>query len=185
MKKSNNFPDRLRTLRKRAKITQPELAELVGVHETTIRCWEAGTDKGPSVSDIKKICQVLNVSEKELFPERKQEHWAVEVVIGDYEEEEMIDFSKDMLSITRLNATSNGINVNLIGGWDMVMNDAKFADMLEQVKAQRDKLIKAGTEVFNISNDFGVVFHQIISLLINFLRDIFDFYYGNAFRNEF
>ena len=108
----------------------------------------------------KKLAKLLRVSVDELLSNNKQEHWAVEVVIGDYEEEEMIDFSKDMLSITRLNATSNGINVNLIGGWDMVMNDAKFADMLEQVKAQREKLIKVGTEVFNISNDFGVVFHQ-------------------------
>ncbi len=44
--------DRIRLLRKKRKITQPELAASIGVHETTIRRWEQGKDKG---SDLKTI----------------------------------------------------------------------------------------------------------------------------------
>lgn len=53
---------RIKELRKQAKITQPELAEKIGVHETTIRRWEQGKDKGPSVDIIPKIANALGTS---------------------------------------------------------------------------------------------------------------------------
>ena len=145
---------RLKKISKKLKLSQQEISDTLGLPRNTIWRW-FNNIATPNGDNLQKLAKLLRVSVDELLSNNKQEHWAVEVVIGDYEEEEMIDLSKDMLSITRLNATSNGINVNLIGGWDMVMNNAKFADMLEQVKAQREKLIKVGTEVFNISNDYN------------------------------
>ena len=67
---NNIFAQRLREARKHAKLTQPELAYLIDVHETTIRRWESGREQGlPDVTHIKKLCEVLHVTEAELLNE--------------------------------------------------------------------------------------------------------------------
>ena len=68
--KNHIFAQRLREARKRAGLTQPELAHLTEVHETTIRRWESGRENGlPDVTHVKKLCEVLHVSEAELLNE--------------------------------------------------------------------------------------------------------------------
>ena len=57
--------EKIRALRK-GKMTQAELAERVGVHETSIRRWELG-NRVPDVKDIQKIAEVLNVPTTELL----------------------------------------------------------------------------------------------------------------------
>ena len=64
---------RIRELRKRAGMTQPQLAERVGVHETTIRRWEQETDKGPDTAMIMKLAEALNVSAENLLSESIEE----------------------------------------------------------------------------------------------------------------
>ena len=56
----------IRLWRKRIGITQERLSELVGVHVNTVIRWEAGL-REPRTSEIKKLCEVLNVSEAELL----------------------------------------------------------------------------------------------------------------------
>lgn len=53
---------RIKQLRKQAGITQPELAEQVGVHETTIRRWEKETDNGPDNKAVKKLAEILKTT---------------------------------------------------------------------------------------------------------------------------
>lgn len=53
---------RIRQLRKRASLTQPELAERVGVHETTIRRWEQEKDKGPDAKTVNILAEVLKTT---------------------------------------------------------------------------------------------------------------------------
>ena len=52
----------IKKLRKQAKMTQPELAEKLGVHETTIRRWEQGKDRGPDVSAINSIAEIFHTT---------------------------------------------------------------------------------------------------------------------------
>ena len=59
--------ERIRKARK-GKMTQAELAELIGVHEITIRRWELG-ERLPDTDSLKKISQVLGVSVSELMGE--------------------------------------------------------------------------------------------------------------------
>lgn len=47
---------------KRANLTQPELAEKVGVHETTIRRWEQERDKGPDAKTVNILAEVLKTT---------------------------------------------------------------------------------------------------------------------------
>jgi len=56
---------RLRARRRQLSLTQEELAERVGVHEYSIRRWEAGTDQ-PQPLNLRKLCQVLGASQVEL-----------------------------------------------------------------------------------------------------------------------
>ena len=79
---------RIKELRKQAKITQPELAEKIGVHETTIRRWEQGKDKGPSVDIIPKIANALGTSVAYLMGETDNP------VLGVSEEPEQLQLQK-------------------------------------------------------------------------------------------
>ena len=58
---------RIKEERKRAGMTQPELAERIGVHETTIRRWEQERDKGPDAVMVQKIAEVLGVSAEDIM----------------------------------------------------------------------------------------------------------------------
>ena len=60
---------RIKTLRKRAGITQPELAEKLGVHETTIRRWEQEKDRGPDGKTVAQIASILNTTSEYLLSE--------------------------------------------------------------------------------------------------------------------
>ena len=60
---------RIKELRKQAGMTQPELAERVGVHETTIRRWEKETDNGPDTAAIIKIAEALGTTAESLLAE--------------------------------------------------------------------------------------------------------------------
>ncbi len=60
---------RVKELRKQARMTQPELAERVGVHETTIRRWEQEKDSGPDTAMIMKLAEALNTTAENLLSE--------------------------------------------------------------------------------------------------------------------
>ena len=53
---------RIKELRKKMHMTQPELADRIGVHETTIRRWEHGKDKGPDTKSLNAIAEVLKTT---------------------------------------------------------------------------------------------------------------------------
>ena len=56
-----NFSSNLETIRKSKKISQEELAELIGVSRQTIYKWEAGICLH-NLNKIEKLLEVLNVS---------------------------------------------------------------------------------------------------------------------------
>ena len=58
---------RIKEERKRAGMTQPELGERIGVHETTVRRWEQERDKGPDAVMVQKIAEVLGVKPENLM----------------------------------------------------------------------------------------------------------------------
>ncbi len=63
---------RIRQLRKRANLTQPELAEKIGVHEMTVRRWESG-QRSPRIEEIQKLAAVLGVPVTELLSDSPAE----------------------------------------------------------------------------------------------------------------
>lgn len=60
---------KLKELRKAAGVTQTELAEKVGVKQSTIAMLETGKNKSPRIEVAKKICKVLGCTMDELYAE--------------------------------------------------------------------------------------------------------------------
>ena len=58
---------RIKKLRKQAGLTQPELADKLGVHETTIRRWEMEKDHGPDGKAITLLADVLDTTPEYLL----------------------------------------------------------------------------------------------------------------------
>lgn len=52
--------DRLRIARKRKRLTQIALAQSIGVHEASIRKWEAGEIKNIQIDSLYQLCKVLD-----------------------------------------------------------------------------------------------------------------------------
>lgn len=56
-----SFATRLATLRKQRGLTQPALAEQIGVHVSQLRRYEAGTSQ-PTLDVLRKMALALNIS---------------------------------------------------------------------------------------------------------------------------
>lgn len=63
---SGLYADRIRTLRLEANMTQPQLAEKIGVTKNAISNWEAGTTR-PDVDTLPLLCDALQVTADELL----------------------------------------------------------------------------------------------------------------------
>ncbi|UJD04312.1 helix-turn-helix domain-containing protein [Streptococcus infantis] len=55
------FAERLKTLRKRVKLTQAQIAEKLDISQQAYAAWERGVKK-PTQENLVKIAQILNVS---------------------------------------------------------------------------------------------------------------------------
>jgi len=55
------FCERLKLLRVEKKLSQPELAKLVGVSKGMISFWENGINE-PTISNLIKLCHIFDVS---------------------------------------------------------------------------------------------------------------------------
>lgn len=53
------FSENLRTLRETAKMTQSQLAKILGVDQRTISAWEKGICE-PSFSLLAKLCEIFD-----------------------------------------------------------------------------------------------------------------------------
>lgn len=68
-----SFAERLSTLRKAHKLTQPQMAEIAGVHVSQIRRYEAG-DTQPTLEVLRNIALALHISADVLvFDEEERE----------------------------------------------------------------------------------------------------------------
>lgn len=65
---------RIKKLRKQAGLTQPELADKLGVHETTIRRWEKEKDNGPDGKAITLLADVLDTTPEYLLTDTDDDY---------------------------------------------------------------------------------------------------------------
>ena len=137
---SDNFGDRLRKLRKKSGLTQEQLANLVGVHETTIRRWENEGDK-PSIVYVSTLAKALGVSEADLLNEPQKQDWVLQIKIADGKKGGFFDMTTNM-PVSNIHVAPSGFLLELGGSWDMVEDDDKFLAFIDQVFNSREGLIK-------------------------------------------
>lgn len=61
-----NIGENIKKARKKAKVTQVEMAEKLGVYQKDISRWENG-EYTPSLETFAEICRILNASADELL----------------------------------------------------------------------------------------------------------------------
>ena len=142
MDKFKTFGERLRELRKKAGLTQEELAYKVGVHETTIRGWET-TKRLPHASELRKLAAILHVSEEELLngvPD--QTGWVLHVEIKNgSDKEELVNMNKPQSVII----TSNeGAFIKIGGSYDLWNDDSGFKKLIADLKKLRPTVLQNG-----------------------------------------
>ena len=142
---SSSFGERLRTLRKKAGLTQPELAYLVGVHETTIRRWETNGKGTPSIDEISRLADALHSSEAELLNEDSEvQGWVLTVKIADDFREEVIDLTKEVPKISSISTSLKGAVICLGGSYEMWQDDANFKKLQSDIKKMRPIVLQNG-----------------------------------------
>ncbi len=70
--------NKIQVLRKKAGISQEELAEKVGVARQTISKWELG-ETSPDLKQSKKMCAIFNISLDELFKNKQVDTFEIKV----------------------------------------------------------------------------------------------------------
>ena len=127
----------LKQLRKSNNITQEELSELIDVHENTIRLWEKGV-REPRSSDIKKLCAVFHCTESELLNGSSAQDWELRLITT-REEKSMVG-TIDLTGRTvnsSLEMSDDGMGLTLSASYELWEDDAKFENLIEQIRHKR------------------------------------------------
>ena len=144
--------ERLKGLRKKAGITQSELAYLIGVHETTIRRWESGKVT-PRMDEIKKLAQALNVTDDELLNGKQETGtWQLRIEVANDFKQEVIDVSKSVPRIASIQTTPNGGFLVLGGEYSLWQDDNNFKRFVADLKKYRSVVIQNGVALGGIKN---------------------------------
>lgn len=97
---NNTFGERLRQLRKKRRMTRDDLADVLGLHGTTITAYETGK-RNPRKEIIDKICDYFNVrydwmtGQSEYKTDDEYEQFLIEIQGTDFAEEQERKVLKD------------------------------------------------------------------------------------------
>ena len=139
------FGERLKKNRELNKLTQRELANIVGVSFSTYRRWEVyGTM--PRAGELSKLARALNISEEDLLNEQPADTWTLEIKISN---KEVIDMTQ-CGSISNLDLQKNYAALTLGGSYEMFEDDGKFEDFINQLRAARPVVIETGRKLRGI-----------------------------------
>ena len=138
------FGERLRELRKKAGLTQEELAYKVGVHVMTIRRYESDMRIPTNINDIQRLAAILHVSEEELLNGAPEATWVLTVQLG-LDQEEVINLSKLATKpISKIATGGNTAFLELGGSYELWTDDKLFNQMIKDFKKLRSVVIQNG-----------------------------------------
>ena len=143
---------RIRKLRKKAGLTQEELAEQLGLSYMTIRRWESNK-VSPRIDEIRHIANVLGVEEAELLNGTPEENWTLEIKLStDLNRKDVIDMRNNNC-VSNLNLTPNGAALTLSGGYSIFEDDDKFEDFINQLREARNFVIESGRKMVEFGSE--------------------------------
>ena len=139
------FGERLKTFRKKAGLTQEELAEKAGVSNITISQWENGI-YAPTMTRIKALAKALNVPESDLLhdpPERAGE-WILTIRHSE-EKDEVLDLRGGVMpTISEVITNQTGAYVRLGGDWSLWFDDKAYAKYKKDMDKAREMVKQNG-----------------------------------------
>ena len=122
-------------------MTQPELAYLIGVHETTIRRWETDNKGQPRIEEVQKLAEALHVTVDDLLNDNNNnQSWVLSVSIGNIGQE-VIDLAKPTSIIM---TSSEGGFLQLGGNYELWTDDNSFKKLIADLKRLRSSVIQNG-----------------------------------------
>lgn len=150
---TNSFGANLKALRKKAGLTQEELADRLGVANKTISNWELGNSI-PTVDDVKKLADALHVSEQQLLsPDNEASRWVLSIkVVPDFDVEEVISMHKGTPNVSDLNLHKDGATLVLSGSYEMWTNKDNLQNLIEQLQKAAGLITHSGKAMGNIKN---------------------------------
>lgn len=144
MTETSSFGQRLKALRKSRGLTQEELADLIGTHETTIRRWENQDNTTTNVELIRKLALTLQVTEEELLSDPPPKDWVLTIKTADTFEE-VINLARNNCDcIAQLTTTKQGAAILLSGSYDIFADNDKFKAFIKQVQKARQVVLQNG-----------------------------------------
>ncbi len=149
---SSTFAERLKELRKKAGITQEQLAEIIGIHEATIRRWEL-SQRQPRMDEIKKLAQALNVTDDELLNGKQETGtWQLRIEVANDFRQEVIDVSKSVPTVASITTTPYGAFLSLGGNYELWKDDNSFKRFIADLKKYRSVAIQNGVALGGIKD---------------------------------
>ena len=142
----------IKLLRAKKGLTQIELAELIGVHELTVRRWELNHTE-PRVSDVKRLCEVLGVTESELLNGPSEDVWELRIRVKSELGREAIEMTPNMPCIATLDVTQEGAFLGVQAKWETFRDDEKFADLVRQFTEARALALETGDKLQKIKGE--------------------------------
>ena len=135
------FGERLRNLRKKAGLTQEELAERINVHVVTVAKWETNKQLPQTLAPL---AQALHVSEDELLNGAPEATWVLTVQLG-LDQEEVINLSKLATKpISKIATGGQTAFLELGGSYELWTDDKLFNQMIKDFKKLRSVVIQNG-----------------------------------------
>ena len=140
MKLSEN----IRFFRKKTKLTQEKLAELISCSIDTLQRWENGT-REPKASDIVRLCEIFYCNETELLNGPVSNDWELRIRIA---KEGVIEVS-GLETVADINVGDNGIAITLSGNYDLWADSTKFEEkIIEKLRDKREEVLEFYKKTF-------------------------------------
>lgn len=133
---SENFSATLKALRKKAGITQEDLAHSTGYSIMTIRRWEWG-ERSPRVYEIKALAKALGVPENDLLndtsPDGESGEWTIRINVADKFTLEVVDLKGNIQPVAQITATPDGLAFTIKAPWNMVEQKAGLEKLFKRI----------------------------------------------------
>lgn len=146
---AENFGKRLKKLRKKAGLTQEQLAEKINIHETTVRRWE---NKGniPNGALLPRISEALGVSENELFNDPLPDNtggWVINIKTATNFTEEAVDLRGNVCPITNISQTPAGVSFTVQASWAKIDEIKGLRELFTEIEKVYPAIRQGGVAI--------------------------------------
>ena len=128
------FGSRLKAFRKKAGLTQSQLADKIGVSLLTLFRWEKN-ERQPRVEDVKALAKALGVSEADLLQDSPGNpgDWTIRINVADQFSQEVIDLNGNIQPIAQITATPDGCAFTIKANWDLLQTKAGLEKLFKRI----------------------------------------------------